>query len=695
MVERGSSRLLLALLVLAGVFIAFYELFYVMRFNFIVYSTFKSIGLDLRPVMITPDLQQSMALILALVIASVVLTKPSRFLGGLSLLYDGFILLAGISGFLYLVFIYGEVVRVGYLQLTWDRVLMPLLAFIALLDASRRVVGLVLPLLAAIAMLLAWAYEGFNLRLLLNHFYYSKEGVFSIPLFVMVSYVFAFILFGSFLSNLGVGRFITEFLLALLGRRVRGVAKLAVISSLMVGTVSGSSVANVMVTGTYTIPLSKRAGYPAHVAGAAEASASTGGQIAPPILGAAAFVMAEFLNRPYRDIMIASAIPALLYFTGAYVFIDRVSKKLGVTRVREEDLPPLKPLLSKIYLLLPIPVITALLLLGLEPQYAALGSLGVVILTAVISMEELNRRVKMILVALLSLLLLLALQAYPAGLAFFVLGVSSILVLALISASLAEARALLGILSNTFRNTLETIAPVFLAASLAGIIQGSLTLTGLASSIGFRILDIAGGNVFLVMAIVMVISLILGMGVPTTANYIITSTIGGAALATAISSWTDLPLESSMLVAHMFVFYFGILADVTPPVALASYAASTLAKADFWKTAFYATKFSLAGYLVPYIFALNPSLLIMPVNWHLETVVVFMLGVAGALMTILALSAAIEGWHGGPISLWERLVLLIIGVLNIIQEPYWLSVAILVVSVAIYVAIYARRHLKV
>jgi len=197
------------------------------------------------------------------------------------------------------------------------------------------------------------------------------------------------------------------------------------------------------------------------------------------------------------------------------------------------------------------------------------------------------------------------------------------------------------------------------------------------------------------MAIVMVISLILGMGVPTTANYIITSTIGGAALATAISSWAGLPLESSMLVAHMFVFYFGILADVTPPVALASYAASTLAKADFWKTAFYATKFSLAGYLVPYIFALNPSLLIIPVNWHLETVAVFMLGVAGALMTILALSAAIEGWHGGPISLWERLVLLIIGVLNIIQEPYWLSAAILVVSVTIYVAIYARRHFKI
>jgi TRAP-type uncharacterized transport system fused permease subunit len=189
----------------------------------------------------------------------------------------------------------------------------------------------------------------------------------------------------------------------------------------------------------------------------------------------------------------------------------------------------------------------------------------------------------------------------------------------------------------------------------------------------------------------MLMSLVLGMGVPTTANYIITSTIGGAALAIAINSWTGLPLDSARLVAHMFVFYFGILADVTPPVALASYAASTLAKADFWKTALIATKLSLAGYLVPYIFALNPTLLILTVSWNLETVITFLLGLGGTVMTVLTLSSAIEGWHGGPIEWWERAILLALGVLNIVQEPLWLSATILTVTVAVYTLLYLRR----
>jgi TRAP-type uncharacterized transport system fused permease subunit len=193
------------------------------------------------------------------------------------------------------------------------------------------------------------------------------------------------------------------------------------------------------------------------------------------------------------------------------------------------------------------------------------------------------------------------------------------------------------------------------------------------------------------MVTVMLMSLVLGMGVPTTANYIITSTIGGAALAIAINSWTSLPLDSARLVAHMFVFYFGILADVTPPVALASYAASTLAKADFWKTALTATKLSLAGYLVPYIFALNPTLLILTVSWNLETVITFLLGLGGTVMTVLTLSSAIEGWHGGPIEWWERAILLALGVLNIVQEPLWLSATILTVTVAVYTLLYLRR----
>jgi TRAP transporter 4TM/12TM fusion protein len=678
--------------VLAGFFLTFYELLYVMKLNFIAYSMLKALGHDLRLLLAIPDLQQSMALILAITTASVILLKPTRSLGRVSILYDVLMILFGLTGFLYIVYVYEDVVRIGYLTLTWDRLLMPLLAFIALIDASRRVLGYVLPALATLAVLLAWAYEGYNTRLVLNHFYYAKEGLFGIPLFVMVSYVFAFILFGSILTSLGVGRYITEFLLALLGRRVKGIAKLAVISSLAVGTVSGSSVANVMITGTYTIPLSKRAGYPPHIAGAVEASASTGGQITPPILGAAAFVMAEFLNRPYRDIMIAATIPALLYFFGVYVFIDRISKKLGLVSVRSEDIPPLKPLLTRVYLLIPIPLIALLLLWGLEPQYAALGSLGFVILLVWLSIGGLGVIPKLLFIIIASTLTYFTLRiGFSVASALFTLGVTSIFILLALSLAFRNARFIFKSLLEAFKDTIETVSPVFLAATLAGLIQGSLTLTGLAASIGFMILDLTGGNVFLVMVTVMLMSLVLGMGVPTTANYIITSTIGGAALAIAINSWTSLPLDSARLVAHMFVFYFGILADVTPPVALASYAASTLAKADFWKTALTATKLSLAGYLVPYIFALNPTLLILTVSWNLETVIAFLLGLGGMVMTVLTLSAAIEGWHGGPIGWWERVILLALGVLNIVQEPLWFSATILTVTVVVYTLLYLRR----
>jgi TRAP transporter 4TM/12TM fusion protein len=692
MLRLERQQVVFVIAVLAGFFITFYELFYVMKFNFIMYSMLKHLGQDLRLLLFIPDLQQSMALILAITVTSVILLKPTRRLGKLSFFYDGIMISFGLLGFLYIVYIYEDVVRAGYLTLTWDRLLMPLLAFISLFDASRRALGYVLPTLAILAVLFAWAYEGYNTRLVLNHFYYSKEGLFGIPLFVMVSYVFAFILFGSILTSLGVGRYITEFLLALLGRRVKGIAKLAVISSLAVGTVSGSSVANVMVTGTYTIPLSKRAGYPPYIAGAVEASASTGGQIAPPILGAAAFVMAEFLDRPYRDIMIAATIPALLYFFGVYVFIDRISKKLGLVSVRSEDIPPLKPLLTRVYLLTPIPLIALLLLWGLEPQYAALGSLGFVILLAWLSIGGLGVIPKLLFIVIAFILTYFTLSiGFSVALALFTLGSTSIFILLALSLAFKNARFIFKSLLEAFKNTIETVSPVFLAATLAGLIQGSLTLTGLAATIGFMILDLTGGNVFLVMVTVMLMSLVLGMGVPTTANYIITSTIGGAALAIAINSWTGLPLDSARLVAHMFVFYFGILADVTPPVALASYAASTLARADFWKTALTATKLSLAGYLVPYIFALNPTLLIVTVSWNLETVVAFLLGLGGMVMTVLTLSAAIEGWHGGPIGWWERAILLVLGVLNIVQEPLWFSATMLTVTVVVYTLLYVRR----
>ncbi len=689
--ERFKNIILISL----GFIFAFYELLYVMKFNFFLYSIFSRVGFEARFLLNIPDIQLSMALLLSIIIVATIVSKPSRFLGRFSIIYDVIVCVSGVAGFLFLFHVYEDVIKYGYLIPTPERIIMPLLALFALMDATRRVLGFSLPVIALGALLLAFYLEGFNVRLIVNHFYYAKEGVFGIPLFVMVSYVFAFIFFGSLLTSLGIGRYITEFLLASLGPRVKGVAKLAVVSSMLTGTVSGSSVANVMVTGTYTIPLSKKAGYPAHVAGAAEASASTGGQIMPPILGAAAFVMAEFLGRPYRDIMIAATIPAILYFFSVYMFLDRISKRLGLTTVRREDMPPLAPLLMRIYLLTPIPLIAVLLLWGLEPQYAAIGSLGAVILLAWLGDATIPLLFKVLMGATMALFLAVGFWAgFPLGATLFFLGVSSI-VLALAIAFMARGvSGVFGSLVYSFKSTLDGVSTVFLAAALAGIVQGSLTLTGLAASIGFRILDIAGGNVFLVAFLVMIMSLVLGMGVPTTANYIITSTIGGAALAIAVHDWTGLPMASSRLVAHFFVFYFGILADVTPPVALASYAASGLAKADFWRTALTAWKLSLAGYLVPYIFLLNPTLLILTVEWHFETLALFALGFAGAVLTIIGLSSGIEGWLGGSIGLSERFLLVMLALLNIVQNPLNLSATIIILTTAVYTFIYLRNSRK-
>ncbi|MCS7106615.1 MAG: TRAP transporter fused permease subunit [Acidilobaceae archaeon] len=682
-----------SLLALLGIIFALYELVYVLQLHFFIYNIFRGAGLELEPLSWSLQPLQSMAILLSLVVVIAVVSKPSNFAGRLSLAYDLAIIVMGVVGISYMAIIFPEIATYGYINITLERIIFPALAIIALVDAARRTVGIVLPLIALAALLFALYQEDFNVRMVVNHFYYSGEGIFSTPLRVMVTYVFAFILFGSFLINLGVGRYITEFLLALFGPRVKGVAKLAVISSMFTGTVTGSSVANVLVTGTYTIPLSKKAGYPAHVAGAVEASSSTGGQIMPPVLGAAAFVMAEFLGRPYRDIVIAAFIPAILYFFSVYAFIDRISVKYGLTQVRKEDLPPLAPMMSKIYLLAPMVIIALLLLLGIEPQYAAVGSLGFLVLLVLIDMPGVSGSLRGVVVLVTTVLFIIASWAsFTVGATLFFVGVSLVLFFMLLTAIMRGT--LVESLLASFRDAAEATATVFIAAALAGIIQGSLTLTGLAATIGFQILDLAGGNLFLTAFFVMILSLVLGMGVPTTANYIITSTIGAPALALAIQSATGIPLDSARLVAHFFVFYFGILADVTPPVALASYAAAALAKADFWKTAFTATKLSLAGYLVPYLLLLNPNLLILTIQPGWEGALSFALGVASGIITIATLSAGIEGWLGGRLTNAERAILIIFAFLNLVQQPLVVSFLLVMITFAAYVILYdwsARR----
>lgn len=694
-VERAKSGLIAKAILAVGILFAAYELVFVMGLNFSLYTILRNLGIDFRPLLYTPDIQQSMAFLLGvLMLVAFIIYPVSRKVGTEKIpLYDYVLGVLAFASMFYLVIVYPMVVQYGYVEATLINLLIPFVAIALLLEASRRSIGVALPSIALAIILLGISYEGFNLRRFVNHMFYAREGIFSIPLYVMVSYVFAFVFFGSILEKAGTGDYITKFVMSLVGQRWGGPAKTAVVASALMGTVSGSSVANVLTTGTFTIPLMKKAGYPPEVAGAVEPAASTGGQLMPPIMGAAAFVMAQFLGRPYRDIIIAAVIPAILYFTSVYVFIDRVTKKLGVRPISRDLLPKFRELVGSIYLLSPIPIVTYLLLSGLEPQYSALGAIGAAIISAWIYQRGVGLISKLFVVGAIVLVGVVSyVLGLPVSTAVFFAGVLSVFVAIIVGYAIRESREMSLALIKAFDSSLRSTITVFFAASCAGLIQGVLTMTGWATTIGYQLVEISGGNIFVLMITAMAISLVLGMGVPTTANYIITSTIVGTPMARAIASITGVGFEMAKLVAHMFVFYFGILADLTPPVALASYAGSLLAKSEFWKTALNATKYALAGYLVPYIFTLDPVLLILPAGGLSPYVAYRMIyGVTNTLLSILMLSAGIVGWHGTHIGLAQRILLIMLGITNLTPYEY-LTPALAAVYVVLY--FYNMRRAK-
>ncbi|MEM1911036.1 MAG: TRAP transporter fused permease subunit [Sulfolobales archaeon] len=691
--ERCKVGLLHKVVVAVGVVMAFYEIVLVMGLNFAIYTILKNVGLDLKFLLYVPDIQQSMAFVLGLAMLVAILIYPAskKNVSPTKIpLYDYVLALVAFLSMFYLSLIYPSVVRAGYVEATLPNIAIPIIAIVLLLESSRRSLGPALPIIAGTILALGFVFKGFNIRHLVNHIYFAREGIFSTPLFVMVSYVFAFVFFGSILEKVGVGEYITRFVMSLVGHRWGGPAKTAILASALMGTISGSSVANVLTTGTFTIPLMKKAGYPPEIAGAVEPAASTGGQLMPPIMGAAAFVMAQFLGRPYRDIIIAAAIPAVLYFLSVYVFVDRLTKKLNVRPLDKSELPSFSQLVRGIYLLSPIPIITYLLLAGLEPQYCAIGSIGAAIISAWIYQRGIPLLTKLVAV---TSIILLGLLGYALGLpistAIFLSGCGAIALAIALGIAMKGGREFANALIRSFDSTVRSVATIFLAAACAGLIQGTLTLTGWATEIGYRLVDISGGNIFILMLTAMAISLVLGMGVPTTANYIITSTIVGGPMARAIHQITNIDLEAARLVAHMFVFYFGIMADLTPPVALASYAGTILAKSNFWKTALNATKLAIAGYLVPYIFALNPSLLILTMSsWNLETIYSLTYGITSSALSLLLLSTGIVGWHGTFIGTPQRVLLLGMGSFLLVPMSTLIREIIALAIAAIYVALY-------
>jgi TRAP transporter 4TM/12TM fusion protein len=410
-----------------------------------------------------------------------------------------------------------------------------------------------------------------------------------------------FLLFGAYLEKTGMGEFFIDLANSLAGGAAGGPAKVAVISSGCMGTLTGSSVANVVGTGSFTIPMMKKLGYKPEFAGAVEATASTGGQLMPPIMGAAAFLMAEFTNTPYVKVIGAAAIPALLYYFGVWAGVHFEAKKLGLRGMEKHELPKFSRIMKERgHLLLPIIIVVYLLVAGYTPIRAALGAIVASIVCAGFKKET--------------------------RLSFM---------------DIVDG------LEKGARNAITVIA----ACACAGIIIGVVTQTGLGLKMGSMLVSIANGKLILTLFFTMLTSLVLGIGVPTTANYVITSTIAAPAL---------LLLGVPMIAAHMFVFYFGIIADVTPPVCLAAVAAAGVAKSEPMRTGVQAARLAIAAFVIPYIFVYTPSLLLVDV-----TIVGIIFIIITSLIGIIAIASSLTGYFSARMSVIERAIFLVGGIMLI------------------------------
>ncbi len=514
---------------------------------------------------------------------------------------------------------------------------------VLLLEACRRVVGLPIVVVALAFILLGMfgllGNRPLTIPQLVQHLFYTQEGVFGTPVGASSTFIFLFILFGSFLDKTGVGTFFIDFANSLCGSKRGGPAKVAIVTSALLGTVSGSSVANTVGSGSFTIPMMKKLGYKPEFSAAVEASASTGGQLMPPVMGAAAFLMAENLGLPFGEIIKAAIIPAVLYFAGIYIMTDLEAKKMGLVGLKKEELPVFsKVMLERGFLILPLVVIIALLTMGYTASFAAL--------TGIISA---------------------------------VLG-------SYVPVLIALVRKLLGKEANvadTFRNgcamkprdfaaALEggarSIISVALACGVAGMIVGMITKTGIGLKLGAVLTTLAGNQLLLLLFFTMLASIVLGMGVPTTPNYLITSTIMAPIIFKALS--TSLPdiygsLAAmgegyALLPSHLFAFYFGIIADITPPVALAAMAGAAIAKADPLKSGINASKLAIAAFLIPYIFVMSPQLLLINTTW-LQVIQI----VATSLVGMLGVSMCVEKYWSTRLNILQQLLALVGGLMLI------------------------------
>ena len=557
------------------------------------------------------DAQLQRAVHLGFGLALVYLLYPSRKRWSRTKVHPLDVVLAilGAASPAYIVLEYQQLVlRSG--TVTTSDLAVGLIGILLVVEATRRVVGI--PMVMVVLCFITYAFagpympgvlahRGLTLNQLVGHLYFTTEGIFGIPLGVSSTFIFLFILFGAYLESTGLGKFFIDLANSIAGWASGGPAKVAVLSSGLMGTVSGSSVANVVGTGSLTIPMMKKLGYHKNFAGAVEAAASTGGQLMPPVMGAAAFLMAEFVGVPYIDIVKAAVVPALLYFTGVWLGVHFEAKRSNLKGLPREQLPKFGRLfIERGHLALPLVVIVYLLVSGYTPMRAALVA---IVLSIVCSALRKSTRMKPI--------------------------------------------EIVRGLDKGARNVLS----VLVACASAGIVIGVVTKTGVGLKLASGLLALSGGLLLPTLFFTMITAIVLGMGVPTTANYVITSTIAAPAI---------IQMGVPVLAAHMFVFYFGIIADVTPPVALAAFAGAGIAGGNALKTGINASKLAIAAFIIPYMFVLSPVILMVD-----ATIGNVLLATMTAIIGMVALSSALIGYLVDNCRAYERIILIAGGLMMI------------------------------
>ena len=568
------------------------------------------------------------------------------------------------------------------------------LALLVVFGVSWVIMGIALPIICGVFLLYClfgnhlsglFQHRGYDFKTVIEHMTYGTEGIYGVPTYVSSTFIFLFILFGSFLERAGMIKLFTDVSLGTVGHTIGGPAKVSIVSSGLMGTISGSGVANVVTTGQFTIPLMKKFGYRSAFAGGVEATSSMGGQIMPPVMGAVAFIMAETLGVEYFEIVKAAIIPALLYYFSAFWMVHLEASKRNLIGLPKNELPSaIKAIKEKWFLVLPLVVLIYLLFAGYTPLYA--GSIGLIltaflILGSSIVLGFSSKTIKILFWIILG---------FTASL-FFKLGADvikiTLVILLLWNFFSKGGRETLLSCRDALAEGAKTALPVGVACAVVGIIIGTLTLTGIASSIAGLVIDVGKTSIFLSLVLTMFISLILGMGIPTIPNYIITSAVVAPAL---------LKLGVPLIVSHMFVFYFGIMADLTPPVALACFAAAPIAKESGLKISFEAIKVAMAGFVIPYMAVYSPELMLQGYDGNNLINYVFSVFYIciKVILAILFWGITVIGYFYKDLNFFERFVTFLVPFFLIITLPLTDQIAFFLIAVILIYNWFKKKKLN-